>query len=144
VFSVPRIGSERNSEVISLPKMVRSGIPSFFSLPKMVWSGILRFFLFRKRFGTEFRGFSLPKIVRNGISRFSLSKMVRNGIPEGFSLPRNGSERNSEGFPFRETGGIPTELPRNNFFVGNGNYSCELCLQCKKHYHEKLQALVVL
>ncbi len=43
VFSVPKIGSERNSEVFSFPKMVRNGIP--------------RFFLFRKWFETEFRGF---------------------------------------------------------------------------------------
>jgi hypothetical protein len=70
----------------------------FFSLPKMIRNGIPRFFLFRKWFRTEFRGFSHPKMVWDGTSK-------------GFSLPRNGSEQNSEVFLFRETSGIPTELP---------------------------------
>jgi hypothetical protein len=64
----------------------------------MVQNGIQRVFLIREWFGTEFRGFSLQ---RNGSERNS----------DGFSLPINGSERNSEVFLLRETGGIPTELP---------------------------------
>jgi hypothetical protein len=74
---------EWNSEFFFLPQMVRNGIPKF-SLLKMVWKGIPWFYH---------------------------SKMVWNGIPRVFFRPRNGSERNSEVFLFRETGGIPTELP---------------------------------
>ncbi len=76
-------GSELNSEVFSLLKMVE----------------------------TEFRGFSFPKIVWNRISRFFLSENGSEQNSKNFSLPRNGLERNSEVFLFRETGGIPIELP---------------------------------
>ncbi len=78
---------ERNSEVLSVPKMIRTGIP--------------RFFFFRKWFGTEFRGFSQPKMVQNGIPRvfssekwfgtefrwiFSPKKWFRTEFPWSFSF----------------------------------------------------------
>ncbi len=50
----------------------------------------------------------------NGLERNSKVLSFKNGLErnsKGFFLPRNGSERNSEVFLFRETGGIPTELP---------------------------------
>ncbi len=93
----------------SLPKMVQNGIKWFFSskngsehnylgfFREMVRNEIPRFFSSEKWFGTKFRGFSLS---RNGLERNS----------EGFSLLRNGLELNSEVFLFCETGGIPTEL----------------------------------
>jgi hypothetical protein len=56
------------------------------------------FFSSEKWFGTKLRRFSLP---RNGLERNS----------EGFYLPGNGLVLNSEAFLFRETGGISTELP---------------------------------
>jgi hypothetical protein len=65
------------------PKMVWNEFSSF-SLPKMVRNGIPNFVFFRKWFGTEFQGF----IIENGLEW------------NGFSLPRNGSERNSEVFLF--------------------------------------------
>jgi hypothetical protein len=51
-------------------------------------------------------------MVQNEItsSEFFFCKMVRNRIPRIFYLPRNGSERNSEHFPFRGTDRISTEL----------------------------------
>jgi hypothetical protein len=64
----------------------------------MAWNGLPKFSLLkmgRKGIGKEFQGF----IIENGLEW------------NGFSLPRNGSERNSEVFLFRETDGIPTELP---------------------------------
>jgi hypothetical protein len=70
----------------------------FFFFSEMIRNGIPRFFLIQKWSGTEFRGFSHPK-------------MVWDGTPKGFSLPRNGSERNFEVFLFRETSGILMELP---------------------------------
>jgi hypothetical protein len=124
VFSSFENDLEQNSEVFSLQKMIQNVIP--------------RFFLFQKWLGTEFQGFSHPKMVRNGIPGvFLFREMVHEWNSEGFSLLRNGSERNSEvfllrngleritkGFSlpsngsertevflFRETGGILTELP---------------------------------
>ncbi len=50
----------------------------------------------------------------NGLERNSKVLSFKNGLErnsKGFFLPRNSSERNSEIFLFRETGGIPTELP---------------------------------
>ncbi len=80
---------------------------------------------FENLFGMEFQGFflskngsewnseviSLPKMVRNRIMRLLTSKNCLAQDSEGFSLSINGSEHNSEVFLFRETGGIPTELP---------------------------------
>ncbi len=96
--------------------MVRNGIPSFFFFRK--WFGTeFQSFLFWKWFGKEFQGFIIANVLEWN----------------GFSLPRNGSERNSEVFLFRETDGIPTELPSVPscfifrgiiFFSENGNPSC--------------------
>jgi hypothetical protein len=52
--------------------------------------------------------FSIPKMVRKGIPRFVLSENGSEWNSEGFYLPRNGLEQNSEVFLFRKTGGIPT------------------------------------
>jgi hypothetical protein len=61
---------------------------------------------------------------KNGLERNSKVLSFENGLErnsKGFSLPRNGSERNSEVFLFRETGGIPTELPSvPSCFVSRG------------------------
>jgi hypothetical protein len=69
----------------------------------------------------------------------------------GFSLPMNGSERNSEVFLFHETDGIPTELPfvpscfvfRGIFFcrkmatlVSGGTPRDEICVDIKLIYGE--------
>jgi hypothetical protein len=91
--------------------MIQNRIPKFFS----------------SEYDTEWNSevFSLPKVVWNGIPKFSPSKnssernsvgfsLLRNGLEwnsEGFTLPRNGLELNSKGFLFRQTGGIPRELP---------------------------------
>jgi hypothetical protein len=97
--------------------MVRNRIPSIFFFRK--WFGTeFRSFLLWKWFGKEFQGF----IIRIGLERNS----------KGFSLPRNGSERKSELFLVRETGGIPMELPSVSssfvfrgiiFLLENGNPS---------------------
>ncbi len=78
--------------------------------------------------------------VRNGSewnyrvpSVFLFYKMVRNGFPNFFSSA-DSVERNFEPFPFRKTGGIPTEwfkisfrsvFRRIIFFFENGNPSYE-------------------
>jgi hypothetical protein len=49
-------------------------------------------------------------MVWNGIPRFFSSKNGLEWNSQGFSLPRNGSERNFKVFLLLETGGIPTEL----------------------------------
>jgi hypothetical protein len=68
-------------------------------------------------FRMEFREFASIFVTWNGIPSISLFRgMIRNGIPrvclnfcstvqnsEHFSLPRNGSERNSESFLFQRT-----------------------------------------
>ncbi len=88
----------------------RNGIPSCFSSTE--W------------FGTEFRQFVSIFVPRNGIpSCFLFRERIQNRIPracsyfcsternsELFSLPRKGSERNSERFLFRGTAGIPSEM----------------------------------
>ncbi len=80
-----------------------------------------RLFSSAEWFGTEFASIFVP---RNGItSCFLFRWRVRNGIrrkcfyfcsteqnSELFSLPRKDSERNSEGFLFRGTAGIPSEI----------------------------------
>jgi hypothetical protein len=74
-------------------------------------------------FGTKFWEFTTIIVPRNGmLSWFLFRWMVWNRIPsvcfyfcstdpnsELFSLPRNGSERNSESFLFRGTAAIPPE-----------------------------------
>ncbi len=74
-------------------------------------------------FGTKFWEFATIFVPRNEmLSWFLFRWMVWNKIPsicfyfcstdqnsELFSLPRNGSERNSESFLFRGTAGIPPE-----------------------------------
>jgi hypothetical protein len=65
------------------------------------------FFFFRKWFGTVFSS-------KSDLERNSKVLSFKNGLEQnskGFFIPRNGSERNSKIFLFRETGGIPTELP---------------------------------
>jgi hypothetical protein len=80
--------------------VVRNEIPSVFLFCEMVRNGIPRIFIF-------------CGIVRNEIMKFRVffffRKMVRIRAPRFFYLPRNGSEQNSEYFPLRGTGGIPTE-----------------------------------
>ncbi len=75
-------------------------------------------------------------MVWNGIPRFFSSKNGLEWNSQGFSLPRNGSERNSKVFLLLETGGIPTELSsvpscsvlRGIIFLSeNGNPSGDGC-----------------
>ncbi len=113
----------------------------------MVWNGFSS--IFSSKNGSEWNSefFFLPKMVRNGIPKFSLLKMVRTGIPRsiknglewnGFSLPRNGSERNSEVLLFRKgrnSDGTPAcsalfRIPRNNFFVGKWQPYSQIQLNC--------------
>jgi hypothetical protein len=56
------------SQVFSLLKMIRNGIQSLFCSENDLEQDS-EVFLFRKWFGTEFRGFSQLKMVRNGIPR---------------------------------------------------------------------------
>jgi hypothetical protein len=99
-FSLPRNGSERNSE--SLLLFLFSGTEFRVN------------FSSAEGFGTEFREYSSIFVPQNGIpSCFLFRGRVRNGIPR-VSVPRN--SRNSVGNNhlfclFR--------LPRNYFFVGN-------------------------
>jgi hypothetical protein len=132
VFSVPKNGLERIFVGFLFQKMVRNVILKFFLFRK--WFGIeFRVFSLPKMVGTEFQGFSLPKIVWNGIPKFFLSENGSEWNFKSFSLPRNGLERNSEVFLFRETGGILTELQSVSscsvfrgiiFLSENGNPSC--------------------
>jgi hypothetical protein len=87
----------------------RNGIPSYFLFRGMVRNGIQKIapiFVTRNEIPSIFlfRG-----MVRNKILRvcFYFHSTVENS--EHFSLPRNGSERNSESFLFRGTAGIPPE-----------------------------------
>jgi hypothetical protein len=85
---------------------------------------IFKCFLFRKWLGMEFQvlfssenGLERNSEVfssKNSLERNSKVLSLENGLErnsKGFSIQRNGSEWNSEVFLFRETGGIPIELP---------------------------------
>jgi hypothetical protein len=79
-----------------------------FSVPKNGLEWIFKCFLIRKWFRIEFRVFS----SENGSERNSMVlsfENVWNEIPRVFLFQEMG--RNSEVFLFRETGGIPLELP---------------------------------
>ncbi len=100
LFSLPRNGSEQNSE--SLLLFLFHGTDF-----RVVVSSA-------EGFGTEFREYTSIFVTRNGIpSCFLFRGRVRNGIPE-VSIPRN--SRNSVGNKhlFRLF-----RLPRNYFFFGN-------------------------
>ncbi len=72
--------------------------PSVFLFCEMVQNEIPSIFIFRGMVQT---------VITKVRGVFLFYEMVRNGIPSFFYLPRNGTERNSERFPFRETDGIP-------------------------------------
>jgi hypothetical protein len=90
---------------------------------QMHQKGIPSSFLFRGMARNRIREIALIFVTRNGIPSICLFRgMVRNIIPkvcfyfcstvensEHFSLPRNGSELNSESFLFRGTAEIPPE-----------------------------------
>jgi hypothetical protein len=100
LFSLPRNGSEQNSESLLLFLFHGTEFRVVFSSAE--------------GFGTEFREYTSIFVTRNGIpSCFLFRGGVRNGIPE-VSVPRN--SRNSVGNKhlFRLF-----RLPRNYFFVGN-------------------------
>ncbi len=89
--------------------MVWNGFSSVFSSENSSeWNS--EFFFFQKWFETEFRSFLLWKWFGKEFQGFIIRKLFGTEF-QGFSLPRNGSEWNSEVFLFRETGGIPMELP---------------------------------
>ncbi len=99
LFSLPRNGSEQNSESLLL----------FLFHVTEFWD----VFSSADGFGTDFRKYASIFVPRNGIpSCFLFRGRVRNGIPE-VSVPRN--SRNSVGNKhlFRLF-----RLPRNHFFVG--------------------------
>jgi hypothetical protein len=76
----------------------------------MVWSGFSSVFSSKNDSEQNSEVFS----SENGLKRNSKVLSFKNGFEQnskGFSLQRNGSERNSEVFLFRETGRIPPELP---------------------------------
>ncbi len=137
-FRSEKIPQKRHGTVFVIPQN-KVLIPCDSKYFGMIRNGIPRFFLFRKLFGTDFRGFSLPKIVRNRIPRvfliqkwfgtefqgfFSSEKWFRMEFRAYFSSKKwfgtafwgffsfekwFGTEL--WGFFFCETGGIPTELP---------------------------------
>jgi hypothetical protein len=109
--------------------MVWNGFSSVFSSENgSEWNS--EFFFFRKWFGTEFWSFLFWKWFGKEFQSF----IIENGLEwNGFSLTRNGSERNSEVFLFCETDGILKELPsvpscfvfcRIIFLSENGNPNC--------------------
>ncbi len=117
-----------------------------FLFPKMVWNGFSEngsewnsdFFFFQKWFGMKFQSVLFWKWFGKV---FHHSKMVCNGIPRVFSLPRNGSEQNSEVFLFQKTDGIQTKLPSVLscfvfcgiiFLSENGNPNCSRFIVLKK------------
>ncbi len=98
--SLPRNGSERNSENLHLFWFPGTEI-------QVVFSSV-------EEFGTELWEFASIFGLRNGIpSYFLLSGRVRNGIPR-FSVPRNNRNSVGNNHLFRLF-----RLPRNYFFVGN-------------------------
>jgi hypothetical protein len=105
--SLPRNGSERSSESLLLFLFHGTELRVVFSSAE--WFGSeFREFLFQ---GTEFRVvFSTAEGSRNGVMRvcFYFYSTERNS--ELFSLPRKGSERNSESFLFGGTAGIRSEI----------------------------------
>jgi hypothetical protein len=99
-FSLSSNGSERVSTDYS--SLVQNKISNDFLFCEMVRNGILSIFIFRG-------------MVLNNSTKLQSS--------ECFSLPQNGTQRNSERFLFRETDRILKELkfclfhvPQNNFF----------------------------
>jgi hypothetical protein len=92
-FSLPRNGSERNSEsllLLLLQLFIRAkGAPTFLGIFFMyiivLRNGIPSYFLFQGR-------------VRNGIPRVCFYFCSKERNSELFSLPRKGSERNSVSF----------------------------------------------
>ncbi len=105
-------------------------------------NGIPSYFLFRGMVRNGIREIALIFVTRKGIPSICLFRgMVRKESPrvcfylcstvensEHFSLPGNGSERNSDSFLFRGTAGIPPEQTSCSvyfvfrgiiFFVGN-------------------------
>jgi hypothetical protein len=88
-FSLLRNGSERNSELFSLPLKGSEGN-----------SESLLLLLFR---GTEFRVvFSSAEGFGREFREIASISVPRNRTSDIFSLPRKGSERNSENFCFAE------------------------------------------
>ncbi len=127
--SLPRNGSERNSENVHLQYFGFTERNSeLYSLPQKGSEqnyGILLLFLFHgtefrvvfssaEGFGTELYDFASIFVPRNGISSYFLFRgRVRNGIPR-FSVPRNNRNSVGNNHLFRLF-----RLPRNYFFVGN-------------------------
>ncbi len=95
VFFLCHPSVQNEPSVFLFCEMVQNGIPSIFILRGMVQTVI-----------TKVRGV------------FILYEMVRNGIPSFFYLQRNGTERKSERFPFRETDEIPTKISVGSVFRG--------------------------
>ncbi len=91
--------TERNSELFSFPR----------NNPEQNFESSLLFFLFH---GTQFRAvFSSAKCYGTKSRKFASTVFLFNGTEfRAFSLPRNGSDRNSESFLIRRTAGIPSEI----------------------------------
>ncbi len=94
-------------------------------------------FLSETCFGMELREFASIFVPWYRTPRFfSSAERFRTEFPE-FSVPRNGSERNSESFLFRGTAGIPPELTKCSVYsVFRGIIFCRklptLCLTTLK------------
>jgi hypothetical protein len=100
LFSLPRKGSDRNSESTLLFLFHGKEFRVVFSSAE--------------GFGTEFRDYASIFVPRNGIpSCFLFRGRVRNGIPE-VSVPRNSRNSVENKHFFRLF-----RVPRNYFFVGN-------------------------
>jgi hypothetical protein len=139
---IPKLGTERNgTEFREKMKFYGTCTASLHSdgLYILLWVVLSS----TEWFGTEFREFASIFVPQNGIpSCFLFLWRVRKGVPrvffyfystewnsELFSIPRKGSERNSESFLFRgRAAGIPSEITicsvysvfrEIKFFVGN-------------------------
>jgi hypothetical protein len=102
-------GMARNGIPIPWVRYASSFVPSCFLFRGMVLNRVPKvsfYFCYRVR---NFKLFLFRRMVRNGIPRvcFNFCSTERNS--EQFSLPRKGSEWNSERFLFRGTAGIPSE-----------------------------------
>ncbi len=121
VVSLPRNGSERNSDSLFLFLFHGTEFRVFYSSAE--------------GYGTEFQEYATIFVPRNGIpSCFHFRGRVRNGIPRGF-CPQN--SRNSVGNDhlFRLF-----RLPRNYFFVGN---SQPYTLQSSPSFDKRIQRRII-
>ena len=131
-FSLPRNGSERNSESLLFfvprnrgfeegARWLRVGVPRSAFSDSTLQRNFRVVFSSAEGFGRELREFASISVPRNGIPRcFLFFERVRNGIPR-ISVPRNSRNSDGNNHLFRQF-----RLPRNYFFVGNSQPYVEM------------------